>query len=230
MNKIDTFGKSDKALQESPHVSKTISFIKGSVVIVITSSRATFYIRLCPNTKQNKKHHLSKTKIITAKTAGFMKDAKIKMKFLENTIATDKFLEIWMNVPFDLFIAFLFFVTSQSISWSSYCLVTPARFAAQWDRGWGRGAPCGPEWNPSCFKVAISASEVRQWQAAGALPSQHCSTPQLSSTLLPGWPSTAAGIPLHPSHLASALALNFNSWAGNFDTPRFFSSLFVCNK
>lgn len=30
--------------------------------------------------------------MITAKTAGFIRDAKIKMKFLENTIATDKCL------------------------------------------------------------------------------------------------------------------------------------------
>lgn len=30
--------------------------------------------------------------MITAKTAGFIRDAEIKMQFLENTIATDKFL------------------------------------------------------------------------------------------------------------------------------------------
>lgn len=38
---------------------------------------------------KTKKHHLSKTKMITAKTANFKGVAKTNMKFLENTIATE---------------------------------------------------------------------------------------------------------------------------------------------
>lgn len=48
----------------------------------------------CPNTKQiPKKHHLNKTEMITAKTAGFKGVTKIKMRFLENTIAQIGVLE-----------------------------------------------------------------------------------------------------------------------------------------
>ena len=136
-----------------------------------------FYIRLCPNTKQKnktKKHHLSKTKMITAKTAGFTRDAKIKMKCLQNTIATDKCLrKCKWTYPLTFS---LHFCTSWPHSpchrpvhvllYQQTVLVTSGMKTVVFQTGWRSRAPCRPEWNPSCCKAAIRTSAVQRWQAA----------------------------------------------------------------
>lgn len=199
-----------------------------------------FYIRLCPNTKQNKtkKHHLSKTKTITAKTAGSIRDAKIKMKFLENTIATDKrlrksewtypltfslhFCTSWPHSPCHGPVNVLLYQQTVVINSG----------IKMWFFRQTEGAECLAEQNeiPVASRqqlALLKSSSDRQLSCIGLPALQHL----LSSTwsLASACTSTAASISLLSGHLVSTLAFNLNSWAGNFYIPIFslFFFLFV---
>lgn len=145
--------------------------------------------------------------MITAKTAGFIRDAKIKMKFLENTIATEKcprksewtypltfslqFCTSWPHSPFHGPVNVLLYQQTVLIKSRIKIVV--------FQTGWRSQEPCRPEWSPSCFQVAISTSEVQQWQ--GAVTHWPPSFTALSST----WRLVSACTDKHCSFNLSAL-------------------------